>query len=602
MNKRAIASGVALLFGALALVSGCGGGPEKPEIGSDDPVWIFDLSHGLPESKSGGGIFSLPQKQTLLGALQALDKAASAPHVKGVFVRLGAALPPWSQSEELGRRLSSVKAAGRPVVCHADALGNRTLMLAAAGCSEIWLSPGGSVEAVGMGGQALYFRGLLDRLNIKAEFLHVGRYKSAAEMFTESGPSPEAQESMQSLLSSLRQSWRAGLAQHRQNPAAADAAENGPWVPQAALSSGLIDAVGFESEAREKLATLTQTGIEQAGSALARDDGEGSSPISVILRLLTTSEEPKEPHVAVLPAVGAINYMQGGAFGDETIAASSFVKTVRRLRDEDSVKAVVLRIDSPGGSALASDLIWHELRRLAATKPLIASVGDMAASGGYYLASAADQIWAEQTSLVGSIGVVGGKFTVGEALAELGITAHTFTPAGQEDTARVAYASPLTAWDDATRERVRDQMEQIYGLFIERVALGRKLPRETIEAVAEGRVWSGAQGKERGLVDELGGLWEAVAAARDRAGLPNDAPVEMEGGADPLKQLLGLSDEVDDESVRAAASRLAEPASAGLPAWLTTLGPQQRRHLASLMPLLGQERVIAAMPFGLKLP
>ena len=600
MTTRALAS--VTIFLSCWLMAACGRPASEPEIGTDDPVWIFDLSHSLPESKSGGGFFSLPQKRTYLGTLEALDKAEKAEHVKGVFVRLGTGTPSWSHAEELGRRFAALRGTGRPVLCHADGLNNRTLWLAAAACSEIWLSPGASVDTVGLGGQALYFRGLLERLNVKAEFLHMGKYKSAAEMFTESGPTAAAQESMQSLLGSMRTTWRQGLLEHRSDPRAADAAENGPWMPQAALAIGLVDAIGFESDAREKLAQLTGTQPNQAGSVLAGNEKESVSPLGLVFRLLTESDEPKKPHIAVLPAVGAISYTQGGPIADETIAATSFVRAIRRLREDDSVRAVVLRIDSPGGSALASDLIWHELRRLGSKKPLVASVGDVAASGGYYLASAAQHIWAERTSIVGSIGVIGGKFTIGEALAEYGVTSHTFTPDGQANEVRVAYTSPFTEWDDATRERVREQMAQIYDLFVERVAAGRNMPREAVEGIAEGRVWTGAQGKELGLVDELGGLSNAIAMARERASLAPDVPVIIDGEVDPLKELLGLSDDADDETVRLALAGAAGRSLTGTPTWMAALSSQDRRHLYSLMPLLGHEQVIAVMPFAVKLP
>ena len=251
---------------------------------------------------------------------------------------------------------------------------------------------------------------------------------------------------------------------------------------------------------------------------------------------------------------------------------------------------------------MASDLIWHELRRLGSKKPLVASVGDVAASGGYYLASAAQHIWAERTSIVGSIGVIGGKFTIGEALAEYGVTSHTFTPDGQANEVRVAYTSPFTEWDDATRERVREQMAQIYDLFVERVAAGRNMPREAVEGIAEGRVWTGAQGKELGLVDELGGLSNAIAMARERASLAPDVPVIIDGEVDPLKELLGLSDDADDETVRLALAGAAGRSLTGTPTWMAALSSQDRRHLYSLMPLLGHEQVIAVMPFAVKLP
>src|SRR5690606_3097938 len=174
-------------------------------------------------------------------------------------------------------------------------------------------------------------------------------------------------------------------------------------------------------------------------------------------------------HVAVLTTAGGITMEAEGVFGGDGIAAEPLGKTLRRLREDQSVKAVVLRIDSPGGSALASDLIWHELMQLREVKPLIASVGAMAASGGYYLASAAEHVFAERTSIVGSIGVVGGKFSFGETLEGWGVTSHAFTPYEREvNQRRALMLSPLTPWDEATQGRVHDLMARIYELFLER--------------------------------------------------------------------------------------------------------------------------------------
>jgi protease-4 len=193
--------------------------------------------------------------------------------------------------------------------------------------------------------------------------------------------------------------------------------------------------------------------------------------------------------VAVIPAQGAIAMESGGAFESGGITAKALTKTLRRLKKDESVKAVVLRIDSPGGSALASDLLWHELRELKKVKPLVVSVGGMAASGGYYMACAADRIIAEPTSIVGSIGVFGGKIVLSSALEEVGVHTETF-PASPEPgaAARAAAQSPFSAWDDATRERIRAEMQSVYDLFITRVSDSRKMPREKVEEHAQGRI------------------------------------------------------------------------------------------------------------------
>jgi protease-4 len=263
------------------------------------------------------------------------------------------------------------------------------------------------------------------------------------------------------------------------------------------------------------------------------------------------------------------------------------------LEKDDDVRAVVLRIDSPGGSALASDLLWHELMRIRRAKPLVVSVGDMAASGGYYLASAGTVVFADEASIVGSIGVVGGKVAAERALEKIGVHADT-VPAKTGDVragARAAYESVLTPWDEPTRQRLLETMTGIYELFVARVAEGRRLAPERVKESAEGRIFSGRDGKSRGLVDELGGLGDAIARARVLAGLPSDARVGLAGGSGGLLQSL-----VDDEPRgRAPAMGLVESV-----AWLE---PALVPFVASLAPLLAPARdhepALCALPFAL---
>jgi len=303
------------------------------------------------------------------------------------------------------------------------------------------------------------------------------------------------------------------------------------------------------------------------------------------------------PHVAVVPMQGAIATDAGGPFGGGGISSSAMVKVLARLARNDNVKAVVLRIDSPGGSPLASDLIWHEIMRIRKKKTVIASVGGMAASGGYYIAAAADRIYAEPASIVGSIGVFGGKLVFSPALKEIGITSVTFPASKAEGAAeRAGYMSPLVPWDDPTRERVRALMQGIYDLFIARVAEGRKMPADKVLPNAEGRIWSGPQGLERGLVDKLGGLLEAIADARKAGGVDATTPVTVEGASESLLDMLSLGDGDNDESHIAAALARYE-ARPVLP--LDALPEELRPFAAALGPLFRGESVVAALPYAL---
>jgi protease-4 len=571
------------------------GGPEAPAKpgASEKRVLEIDLSSGAPEALAGG-LFQMPASRTYTGLVRSLERGLAADTTAAVLVRLGAQSFELAQAEELGGLLARFVSKGVPVVCHADALNNATAGLVLRGCSKRWLVAAGEAETVGIAAQVVYLKGLFDKLKIQADFLHVGRFKSGPEPLTHEGPSQEAREALESCLGSVRGGWLALASSAPQG--ARDALERGPWSPAEAKTQGLVHELGYESDARSDAEKLAKTSARevvfgpQAGKPSGFDVGE-------ILRVIAGSGEGgNEPHVAVVPAEGAIATESGGPFASGGISSRAMLKTLRKLAKNPAVKAVVIRIDSPGGSPLASDLIWHELMELRKHKPVVASVGGMAASGGYYIVAGTQRIFAEPTSIVGSIGVFGGKIVFGPALEEVGVNAVSF-PASQAPgaAARATYLSPFEPWDEASRERMRAVMQGIYDLFIQRVAEGRKMPAEKVLASAEGRIWSATQGLERGLVDEIGGLHQAIEAARKLAKLEPNTPVSVEGGADGILELLQLDEGVDEAGVRAALERLAARRTLSLEA----LPHELRPFAASLGPLLAGENIVAALPYAL---
>ncbi len=537
------------LFGALFLAFGCqgrarlGSGKAKvsePSTYGAGTLYEIDLSQGAPESTDAGGWFPLPASRTFVGLIRTLARAVDEKKATGLFVSLGQVRLNITQVEELAPLLRKVRDARKPVVCHAHGLDNSLLWLVAQGCDKLWLSPAGSVDTIGIAAQSMYFKGLLDELKVQADFLSLGRYKSAAEMFTRDGPSPEAHLALTELLQSVRAHWLHALADAR-GPAT-KVAESGPYGAYEAKGLGVVDELGDVIEARRSAEKLAHAGTTKVVFGPGSDSA-GEHGIAEVLRLLGNNDAATEgkPYIAVIPAIGGITMRSEGMFSSDGIVFESLAKTIVRVADAPEVRAVVLRIDSPGGSALASDLLWSRLRELGAKKPLIASVGSMAASGGYYLACAAETIVAEHTSIVGSIGVLGGKIVFGTALEAHGV--HTVTtPASPAEgaAARAAYLSPFVPWDEPTRVRLRLAMNEVYDLFVERVSTGRHLTVEQVQSVAEGRIWSGEQGKERGLVDEFGGLTAAIELARERAHLAADVPVKVEGPADGFLSALGL--------------------------------------------------------------
>ncbi len=594
---------VCLLPLVAALSLSCRGRPrsgssgEGGRAGLTKTVAEYDLSSGVPESV-GGGLFQPPASRTYVALARSVERIATDPDVGGAFIKLGGASLDWAQTEELAGLFEKLKKNGKPVVCHAHALTNSSAAFTLRACSRTWLSPAGEASTVGIAAQIMYMRGLFDKLKVGVDFLHVGKFKSGVEPFTREGPSEPARESLTETLRAIREGWLEQVTKAGKPESVRAALEQGPWSPNDAKAQGLIDSVGFESDAlieAKKLAGAERVNGQYGSSSKS---GKGLDVAEIVRVIAGSNQSPtSRPHIAVLPASGSISMEAGGALDSGGITARAINRTIRRLKNDDSIKAVVLRIDSPGGSALASDLIWHELRELGKKKPLVVSVGGMAASGGYYMACAADKIYAEPTSIVGSIGVFGGKIVLSSALEELGVHTETF-PASPEPgaAARAAAESPFSTWDDATREKVRTGMQSVYDLFISRVVDGRKLTREKVEEIAQGRIWSGKQGLERGLVDQLGGVTDAIRQARKLAELPEDAPVTVEGDQENLLDMLLVGEDASEEQVKQA---LAAYQARSLV--IRELPPSLRRYASALGPLAAGERVVAALPFGISL-
>ncbi len=555
----------------------------------------IDLSRGAPESTEGG-FLPLPAARTYVGLVRALERVRDDQDAKGVFVRLGERSVGFARAHELATLLAGIRQQGKPVVCHAHGLDNAGAWVALAGCDRIWLSPAGEVATVGIAGQAVYFKSALDKLKISADFLHAGKFKSGSEPLTRDGPSDEARLALTETLASIRTTWLDGVEAAKRGRSARADMETGPWSPREAKERGLVDELGYESQALEDAKRRASAERVTTGFGAKSQPSEGPD-IGELIRILSGADDNAagRPHIAVVPAEGAISMAPGGLLDGGGITAKALTKTLRKLAKDDSVKVVVLRIDSPGGSALASDLIWYELRELKKKKPIVASVGEMAASGGYYLACAADRVIAEPTSIVGSIGVFGGKIVLNEALAEYGVNTVTF-PASPEPGAgsRAAYLSALAKWDDPTRQRVKKQMEEIYQLFLERVAESRNLPIDTVRTAAEGRIWSGRQGFEKKLVDELGGLSRALAVARDLGKLDERAPVVVVGRDESLIESLLLGESAEANAVQQAVERVTRARAPLTRAVASDLRP----FVSALAPLMQDETALATLPFA----
>jgi protease-4 len=517
---------------------------SKPHLG----VMTLAGSFGELEAYSwSGGDDTLP----LRAFAARLDALAADANLTGLVLRVddvGASLPDLT---ELRAALAAWRAKGKHLYCHTEGAANATYLLLAA-CERIGLAPTGDVMLAGPSAMPVHLKGLLDRLGVTADFLHVGAYKGAAEPLTRDRPSQEMEEVLGAILDQRYATMVAMVSAGRPalTPDVVKARiDEGLFPAERALAAGLVDEVTPFEAFRDEL------GQPWAEVAVAPSD-DGSAAMMKLARFFgaVPATRPTGDHVALVYALGDVVDGSGdGVMGArQQIASRTLVPTLRVLAADDHVKAVVLRIDSGGGSALASELIWHAVAAVKTKKPVVVSMSDVAASGGYYIAAGATKIYAEPDTLTGSIGVVGGKLAVGPALTKLGVT--TF-PMGRGK--RATMFASLDPWSADEKAAVQAMMQATYQVFVGRVAAGRgKTPTE-IEPIAQGRVWTGAQAKQLGLVDELGGLDAALADARALGKVDAAAEVEVYPPELTLHDLVGRIGEVSIGALGGAATAAA---------------------------------------------
>ena len=491
--------------------------PAKPHVG----VMALDGTIGeLPSFSWTGGMDDVLPLRKLTRRLRELAADAN---LTGLVLRVDDIRASLPDLAELQLAFAELRAKGKHVACHTEGASNAGYLLLA-GCEKIGLAPTGEIMLTGPAAMPIHLKGLLDRLGVTADFLHVGAYKGAAEPLTRDRPSKEMDETLGAILDRAYATMVATVAQQRGMTDAQVQAliDEAVFPAPRALEAKLVDQIATWEAFRDEAAGTVPWGKLKLADDDDADAAAGMLKVARFLGALPTVR-PGAPHVALVYAVGDVVDGEGdGALGArQEIASRTLVPALKVLAQDDSVKAVVLRIDSGGGSALASELIWHAVAEVKAKKPVIVSMSDVAASGGYYIACGATKIFALDDTLTGSIGVVGGKLAPGAALAKLGVT--TF-PRGRGK--RATMNASLDPWTPDERATVQATMQAIYDVFVGRVSAGRGKSTADIEAIAQGRVWTGADAKRLGLVDEIGGLEAALAEARKLGGVGDDAPVE----------------------------------------------------------------------------
>lgn len=517
---------------------GVGGVRVRASAAAWESVWpgggrfeeLTLTDEGEPEDRAEGLAALFADRPSALEVLAALDGAADDPDVAGVLLKLRGLSLGWARLAELRAALVRLKDAGKKVVVHLESGDDADLFLASA-ADRIYLVPSGQLMVDGLRAEMSYFARALDKLGVQAEAVAAGRYKSAPRAVTHDEPSPEELEVENALLDGVYGALVDALASGRGLSADDVKAiiDRGGLTAAQALDAKLVDGLCYDDELQDRLADLAGVKVVPHSTLLRRKVRE------------VRWDSP--PHIAVIPVVGtiAMHGERGFSFGGGSAGADDFVEAVERAAGDDDVKAIVVRVDSPGGDALASDLMWRAVMKARDQKPVIASMGDVAASGGYYVAAAAHRIFAEDTTVTGSIGVFGLLFNVEDLADELGVRSFALERGANPGPSLL---HPLT---DGQRRALEGSIEATYDRFLEAIITGRGeamgLDKAALRALAEGRVWTGAQALERKLVDEQGGVLAALAKAREQAGLAADEPVivdVMTPSGGPFTDALGL--------------------------------------------------------------
>jgi protease-4 len=534
--------------------------------------------------------------------LDRLRKARKDSAVKGIFLQIDEPGMGWGKLDELTKAIAECRKAGKKVFAYLESGAPSDYYLALA-CDEICLPEAGWLLVAGVRAEMTFYKGLLDKIGVEADFLQMGDYKAAAEPFTRMKMSEANRRQMEALIDDIyehgiverivkgrpKQKWTAEQVKK--------ILDRGPFAARKARELGLIDHVdyghNFEQTFKEVLKAEQVSVVRNYGKAKA-EEIDLSNPFALLKLLSPVKSVPNlKPKVAVIYATGPIVTGKGGAslLGGDSCGSTTMVEAIRQAENDKSVKAIVLRVDSPGGSALASDLIWNELKRCK--KPVYASMSDVAASGGYYISMAAKKIYAEPGTLTGSIGVIGGKMALRGLYDKVGITTDTIVRG-----ANAGILSTTEPFSKTQREAMTALMQDVYDQFLDKALEGRKnagvkMTREELVKLAGGRVWTGRQALANKLIDELGTLDDAVAAAWKAAGQPADKEPELL----ILPKSKGILDALL-ESAGADARALPAPSAA-----LLKELPELSRKIQAVRPLLQLrgEPVWAMLPFHIEI-
>jgi protease-4 len=496
-------------------------------------VLVLPITGAIQERAQELVIFG-SQPESLKQYIDVLRKARLDADINTVVLRLGPNQMGMATAQELREAIAKLRERNKKVVAILEDDSQASYLVATA-ANEIVMPPSGDILLHGISADSYFLKNLLAKVGVKVQIIHVGQYKSYGETFTQDEFTTPARQNMNEIVDGVYGQLKQMIAEGRKvSPEKAEEILNaGPLSADKAKEMGLVDKVAYADELLDGYKKNDLSVVEaedyKSSSSSKSDSGTDLSLLSILSMMNKSSDSDDSggdyPRVAVLYAVGSISLGSNGdsGFGSESeIASEDFIEELEKLKNNDKIRAVILRVNSPGGSAFASDLIWKKIEELKAKKPVVASMGDVAASGGYYISMGASKIVAQPGTLTGSIGVVGGKPNLENLYEKLGVNKTTIS--------RGKYAGMFSETKDFTPQEtqaVQDMMKRTYDEFVTKAAKGRSKSFDQVHEVAQGRVWTGEAAKKVGLVDELGGLDKAILETKTLIGLKPDEKVRL---------------------------------------------------------------------------
>jgi protease-4 len=586
----------AFSFGVVAGLAGFAGAAED-SVPSVPIVLDITLKGGLTEEPAPVGMDGSSIRDNLKGVVERIGKAKADPNVKGMVLRIHGLSLGLAKGYELRQAITKFRESGKKAYAFLESAENADYLVASA-ADEIVMPESGWLMIKGLAAEVTFYKGTFDKLGIKADWMQVGEFKSFGEPYTRTSMSPAFREEIGSLLGD-NYSMMAEVIAKRQGISLADAKaiiDGGPYSPSAAKAVGLITKIGYADQIEAAVAQSIGISSIKLDSKYGKKsetiDLSGIGGLMKMVQMLSgegpKKAESKASKIALIYASGSImtGKSTSSLVGETTMGSESIVKYLRDAEKDKTVKAIVLRVDSPGGSALASDLIWREVVRIE--KPIIASMSDVAASGGYYISMGADKIFAEPGTLTGSIGVTGGKFVVAGLMEKLGVTTDTIT-VGKNGTLN-SINQPFSETERAAMKRL---MDDTYHQFVAKAAQGRNMTYDQLNKLAGGRVYTGRQAQKLGLVDEIGTLEDAIASAKVFAKIPDEETPELLILPKAQGFLEALVGPLEDRDVFAPSLKVALP--------LPELTRPVLARLEAFSRIFQKEPVAVMLPFEIKI-